>query len=245
MSFWKVLVLVWGIPGIPLTTRHALAFTVWVRFVSLSPKDWDWNLETEDQEVTCQILTAALNMGLSSFGWRMEHVHKDSLRKSTSIVAYFSKKRNFAIGRSEVTAASGSLNVQHSKKRNHLAQDFLRLDINWRAVKVIMDVPDREPTPLEDEKQRLLALKALGPQGHRYWSDKVLTAEASGHTDHGPLDSLNSKLPIRGPSCSQHPWEDRKLSWTAMPRWNITETTENMSGTLSNEEPRAEIDTER
>jgi hypothetical protein len=68
-----------------------------------------------------------------------------------------------------------------------------------------MDVPDREPTALEDEKQRLLALKDLGPRGHRYWSDKVLRAEASGHTDHGPLDSLNSKLPIRGPSCFQHP----------------------------------------
>ena len=30
-----------------------------------------------------------------------------------------------------------------------------------------------------------------------------------------------------------------------MPRWNITETIENMNGTLSNEQPRAEIDTER
>ena len=123
-----------------------------------------------------------------------------------SLHMIFSKKWNFAIGRSEVTAASGSLNAQHSSQRNHLAQDFLRLDITWPPVKVIMDVPDREPAALEDEKQRLLALKDLGPQGHRYWSDKVLRAEASGHTDQGPLDSLNSNLPIRGPSCFQHPW---------------------------------------
>ena len=79
-----------------------------------------------------------------------------------------------------------------------MAQDFLRPDINPPPLKVIMDVVphDRDSAPLKDEeKQRLLnALNDLGEPaddsaGTDHAADKVLTAdEASGDTDHGPLD---------------------------------------------------------
>ena len=88
----------------------------------------------------------------------------------------------------------------------------------------------RDPAPLKDEeKQRLLnALNDLGEPaddsaGTDHASDKVLTAdEASGHTDHGPLDFFNNYNAF---GTFERLGND--MSWTStLQLWKITASTE-------------------
>ena len=112
----------------------------------------------------------------------------------------------FASRRYVVTAASGSLNAQHSSRRNHLAQDFLRPDIDCLRRSSWMWFPMTGTAPLKDEeKQRLLA---LNDRGH---------VDADGATGTGPLTKCqrlkNPAMPTAMPLC-----------------WNITDTTESGTG---------------
>ena len=143
----------------------------------------------------------------------MECVNKkDRLGKPTPIVAYvfFQTVKQFlqvaGCRRYVVTAASGSLNAQHSSRRNHLAQDFLRPDIDCLRRSSWMWFPMTGTAPLKDEeKQRLLA---LNDRGH---------VDADGATGTGPLTKCQR---LKHPAMP-----------TAMPLcWNITDTTESGTG---------------